>query len=268
MSTASYSQISDEEESVTFAPVEDEVDISENMSTRSTNTTSSLLERIQKQKMMQQSTSSPSPRFHATIPLPSSEEERNILDESEFEDSHYSYAGNGGQNMNIPDYSSANARNNFGNVHYGDVSSDIQGGILHAFSVVGNAAGSIASGVFQGTKHLVTRAMKHGSDSIRGDVGMNRMNEMDYQRESLLMDPHDYEDTSSFGAGRSQPVGLRGYDDSMSHSRGGMMSYIKQFCIDIKDLFLASSRNVQIGTIIFFVFLIWLLVSEEEKWFG
>lgn len=271
MSGATYSQITNEEESVTFAPIEDDGDVSESMSTRSAN--SSLLERIQRQKLMQQTVSSPSlpppfPIFQTTTPMPSSEEEQNIVDESEFEDSNYSYATSGGAKMNIPDYSSASSRNNFGNTYHQDDASDSQSIILNVFSAVANSAVSLAKSAYSGTKHVLTRAMKNGSRSTGGEVGLNRMNELDYQRESLLLDPHDIDDTLSFGTGRSQPAGLRGYDDSMSGSRDGMMGYIKHFCIDMKDLFLMSSRNVQIGVIVFFIFLIWLIVSEEEKWFG
>lgn len=100
------------------------------------------------------------------------------------------------------------------------------------------------------------------------------MAQMDYQRESLLMDPHDLEErannapgtnstSSSFQTSTASPSGMRAgvirHDDSDGNS---IMSYVVTFCVDMKDLFLGASRRVQIGVVALFVLIVYLLFFE------
>jgi len=255
MNGSLYSHVSDEE-SVSFEPLDDG-DISESISVKSN---TSLLERIQMQKMAQSQGFTPD-----TNVAKGNNDEIHTFNDSMEEDRSYTYATSAEADINVPDYSYTSSRGNIGNPYHEDDTSNIQSTLFNIVSTVGSAAGSIAKSAYKSTRNIVSRAMNdRTANNPRG--GLNRIDEMDYQRESLLMDPHDIDDPSS-----TRTAGLRGFDGTALNGRdeGGYssMTYSKQICIDMKDLFLGASRNVQIIIVLFIVFVIWLLISEEEKWF-
>ena len=255
MNGSSYSQVSDEE-SVTFLPLDDG-DISESISVKSN---TSLLERIQMQKLAQ------SQGFTSDT----NEEDKlgnqaDAFDEPVAEDRSYPYAKGSEANINVPDYSYTTSRGNMGNPYHEEDSSNIQSKVFNIVSSVGSAAGSIAKSAYKSTRTIVNRALNDRNVNNAREGGLNRIDEMDYQRESLLMDPHDMDDSSP------RTAGLRGFDGTTMNGRDEegyrSMTFAKQICIDMKDLFLGASRKVQIIVILFIAFIIWLLISEEEKWF-
>lgn len=255
MNGSSYSYVSDEE-SVSFEPLDDG-DLSESISVKSN---TSLLERIQMQKMAQSQRFTPD-----TSVLKGNNDELHTLNDSMDEDRSYNYATSAEADINVPDYSYTSSRGNIGNPYHEDDTSNIQSTLFKIASTVGSAAGSVAKSAYKSTRNIVNRALNdRNANNARG--GLNRIDEMDYQRESLLMDPHDIDDPLS-----TRTAGLRGLDGTALNGRDqegySSMTYCKQMCIDMKDLFLGASRNVQIVIVLFVAFVIWLLISEEEKWF-
>lgn len=254
MNGSSYSQVSDEE-SVSFSPVDDG-DISESISVKSN---TSLLERIQMQKMAQSQGLTSDVHDEQVY-----SNETYDVDEPMSEERSSSYATGAGADLNVPDYSYTSSRGSMGNPYHEEETSNIQGTVLNIVSSVGRAAGSMAKSAYKSTRNIVNGALnERNANNARGE--MNRIEEMDYQRESLLMDPHDMDDSLP------RTAGLRGFDGTAMNRRDtegySSMSFVKQMCIDMKDLFLGASRNVQIMIVLFIAFVIWLLISEEEKWF-
>lgn len=240
----------------------------------------SLLERIQQQKK------SLPPGFetnHQSLPFVEPEvpasENGNSFNYPMAEETNYSSASAQGTvsneqvttaaNLNIPNYSTPSMAPN----PYDESSStgfDYKGQMVNVLSAVGGATIFAAKGAYRGTKFLYNKATSKGSGTnAAGNISADRRAEMDYQRESLLMDPHDAEDFSSAG-GFSSPstAGLRGGidgpDASVAEQDGySIIAYFKQFCVDIKDIFLAAPRKAQIAVIALAVLIIWLFISEE-----
>lgn len=262
----------------------------------------SLLERIQQQKKnLQPNASAPT-----SAPAPASQLQADNLDgmnnDSPFgypmaEDTIYSHSSSAvppspheHQNnpINIPNYASPNLAPNPYDESTSS-SSDFKDQMMNALWTVGSAANSAARGAYRGTKYMYQKiSNKSGSNSGAGGaadaMNAHRRNEMDYQRESLLMDPHDLEDRAApFGAGSGMNMGM-GMGGSGSAPTNGLMGgmgsgsalmggaqdgsysilgYLKQFCVDIKDIFLAAPRKVQILVVVLAIFIIWLFISEE-----
>lgn len=251
MNGSSYSQVSDEE-SVTFLPLDDG-DISESISVKSN---TSLLERIQMQKLAQSQGFTSDTNEEENL-----DNQADAFDEPIAEDLSYPYA----ESINVPDYSYTSSRGNMGNPYHEEDTSNIQSNFFNIVSSVGSAAGSFAKSAYKSTRTIVNRALNDRNVNNPRDGGMNRIDEMDYQRESLLMDPHEIDDSLP------RTAGLRGFDGTTMNGRdeegNRSMTFAKQICIDMKELFLGASRKIQIMVILFIAFVIWLLISEEEKWF-
>lgn len=226
--------------------------------------TNSLFERIQQQKNQQSSSMQPLEKNPATNT------------EAPFgypmtEDANYSFAEQPSTQesqvqMQVPQYSSAPRPD-----PYATGGTDYKSKMIDVLSSVGSVASIAARGAVSGTKSLYGNIM---SDSgTRSGVGSNssgKMNEMDYQRRSLLMDPHDLEERAvpvSVSPPSSSPIptGMIGGLDQGSNTdvvRGQgytMVGYAQQFMVDVKDLFLAAPRYVQGLVIGLFVLISWLL---------
>lgn len=236
----------------------------------------SLLERIQQQKAQQGQPTA------VSAPVPSSEEVD--FGYPMAEDGNFSYsepASASGSAWRAPDYSpmpgngSGNASGSTHYVHPTTPNSDSNyDTMINVLSAVGSAAGTAAKGAYRGGKYVYGNLMAKRSAAGGDNAGMG---EMDYQRESLLMDPHDLEDRagfmSSFGASSSTaPSGLRAGGgasaaaDGEATAGGGrgevFLSYAKQFSLDMKDLFLGAPRHIQIAVVGLFILIGWLIFSE------
>jgi hypothetical protein len=261
----------------------------------------SLLERIQQQKMQQgvgtnvpvhtqpygnisqmsttnapaqvpESTPTPAP-----APAPISEFGYPMVEEG-----NYSSSGNAG--VRIPEYSQVPAPSayNTDSTTYFDYSHNAQGGggatdykgkMMSILSTVGNVAGTAASSAYNGTKSMYEKMSSKnantGLSSQRGGGG-GSTREMDYQRESLLMDPHDLEDRAlpipepAPATSTASTSGMRAGIISGSAGNNGdsFLTYVKHFVVDIKDLFMSASTRVQIGIIVLMIFIIWLIFFE------
>lgn len=265
---------------------------------------SSLLERIQQQKRHQpsltpiQSTAPTIPNAPPNVNVPPSS---NNMEGLSITEGNYSYAsGSSGPSgttttsstnstsghLNIPQYSSTPRPNPYDN------SSDYKDKMMTVLSAAGSVANTAAKGAVSGTKYIYNNLMsktaasggRNGLSSMNSGGG--RMGEMDYQRESLLMDPHDLENSaaafSSSAASSNQqeqqqrPPGMRSVsgfgDGSLSFeqqsqqletsSSNPILVSLKQFIVDMKDLFLAAPRSAQIAVISIFALIVWLLFSE------
>lgn len=170
--------------------------------------------------------------------------------------------------MNIPDYAAAASRPD---PYASSYNSDFKDNLFSALSTIGSAAGTAAKSAYRGSRRLYGNMMNKRSSS--GMAGQDRMSmaemEMDYQRQSLLMDPHDMEDSAmpstNLGGSSSTPMGLRATNSTVTTEGYSMMGYAKQFCVDMKDIYLGLSRRMQIAVLVFLIFVIWLFISEEER---
>mmetsp|Transcript_8008 Transcript_8008/g.9993 ORF Transcript_8008/g.9993 Transcript_8008/m.9993 type:complete len:357 (-) Transcript_8008:1207-2277(-) len=275
----------------------------------------SLLERIQQQKKQQNSTSAPSP---AAPVAPATTNTTTDFGYPMVEEGNYSTPGTAAttatatsndNNIRIPEYSQTPAPNAYNpdsayNAHLnyqgggagaGASSTDYKGTAMAVLSAVGSAAGTVAMGAYQGTKFVYGKMAKINSSGVGsaggsgGHMGMGmggsggggNMNEMDYQRESLLMDPHDIEDRAApmggMGMGSSaaatdplsnsmtSPSGMRAgilNANSINDTGSSFLNFVKSFAVDMKDLFLGASRRVQAGVVVLAVFIIWLIFFE------
>jgi len=259
---------------------------------------SSLLERIQQQKKHQPS--APTSATTMNAPTTTTTMTHNYAPSSTgiFPEGNYSYASGPtstpasttttSNTLNIPQYSSAPRPNPY------DSSSDYKDKMMNVLSVAGSVANTAAKSAVSGTKYLYNNlihktATSGGRQSTLGGggVGGGRMGEMDYQRESLLMDPHDLENSaaafsSSTNPNQEQfqqqeqqqrPPGMRSMSGSVSFEQqqqqpleasgtNAILVSLKQFMVDMKDLFLAAPRSAQITVIGVFVLILWLLFSE------
>merc|ERR1712107_590802 len=112
--------------------------------------------------------------------------------------------------------------------------------------------------------HGRRRELQHAWNSSGGG---NSMGEMDYQRESLLMDPHDLEDraapmssgpTEPLSTSMSAPSGMRAgiiNANSINDGSSTCLAFVKQFAVDMKDLFLGASLRVQVGVVVLMIFI-------------
>jgi len=238
----------------------------------SNNDGASLLERIQQQRNQQNSAIPPrvdqsqqaSSFSGANVQAPASSENPfgyPVVGDTNFYSSPVSAPDpNGNIPMNIPDYATSSSLPN----SYEASDSDYKDKMFNFLAATGNATSSAAKGIYRGTKNIYGNLMnKRTSTGLLSQ--QERMAEMDYQRQSLLMDPHEVEDgipnTSSMDAG------LRaGFDNPEFNSANAghpVVVYGKQFLVDLKDIFLGLSRRAQLIVILFLVFIIWLFISEE-----
>jgi hypothetical protein len=194
------------------------------------------------------------------------------------EEGAYSTPGTA-SNIRIPEYSQVPAPSayNTENTSYYDSargaqeSTDYKGQMMNILTVVGNAASTAAKGAYEGTK-VVYGKLSNKSSNTGPSPNVGSTREMDYQRESLLMDPHDLEDRAAQmstsvppPASNSSPSGMRAGIISANTTSGGansFLTYAKQVVTDLKDLYLGASRRVQIGIVLFFAFIVWLIVFE------
>ena len=193
------------------------------------------------------------------------------------EEGAYSTPGTA-SNIRIPEYSQVpapSAYNTENSTYYASArdaqeSADYKGQMMNILTVVGSAASTVAKGAYEGTK-VVYGKLSNKSTNTGPSPNVGSTREMDYQRESLLMDPHDLEDraaqmsTSVPPTSHTSPSGMRAGIISANNTSGGansFLTYAKQVVIDLKDLFLGASRRVQIGIVLFFAFIVWLIVFE------
>lgn len=274
------SQPFDDEDSVTFAPVDDGQNIASDPFDRASGGASfmsntsfdskgssggiSLLERIQQQKMQSKGNTSTAssianePESSMSLTESASRNDAQVYEEETY---NFGIGGSEAENsnplMNIPDYA---ASINRGHTHQVYTNADVKDQFFSVMSTVGNGMTTAGKGIYRGSKYLYNNIMnKRQSNSYNGD----RMAEMDYQRQSLLLDPHEVED-GAFAPPTTTGLG-GGSDGLSSHSSNGhpILAYMKQFCIDMKDIFMGLSPNMKLFVIAFVAFLIWLFISEE-----
>lgn len=228
----------------------------------------SLLERIQQQKKQQ----------YSTVPA-GNNNNNNSFQTNDSAQFGYpmvqegTYSSSGQSNVHIPQYSQVPAPSAYNtDSPYTGSSSDRQGStdykdqMMNILSAVGSAAGTVANGAYQGTKYLYAKmASKNNNSGLSNNTG--GMAEMDYQRESLLMDPHELEDRaasrSAPPAFATTPPGMRaGVITHNSGNENKFVTFVKQFAADVKDLYMNASPRVQIGVIVLFIFIIWLIFFE------
>jgi hypothetical protein len=197
------------------------------------------------------------------------------------------------QRITIPDYSASdNIRNDHWSSSYNDY--DGSGGnndrgykVLNALTTVKSAFGSMAKTAFHGTRHLYhtvimmnNNSNSNSNSNTNNQTSQRRMHEMDYQRESLLLDPHEMEDGTMLPMEQASPLGLRsqmmgsssnnvsvgtGSHPLQHHRCHTLIGCLIQFCVDVRDIFMGLSRNKKLVVIAFVVFLVWLFVSEERQ---
>ncbi len=256
---------------------------------------SSLLERIQQQKRQQQTTSTgtaaaATEMTGSTTAVSSTDHDFGypMVQEGSYSTSAGASAtATGG--VHVPQYSQVpgpNPYNTQSAYNSGSASASASGSIdykdkfMTVLSVVGSAAGTVAKGAYQGGKVVYAKMTSNNNSNaqgVGGEAGAG-MTELDYQRESLLMDPHDLESSTTamnFGIGSSSanntstettPSGMRAGIISGGNTSAGndnsVLTFLKQFAVDMKDLFLSASPRVQIGIILLIVFIIWLIFFE------
>jgi len=225
----------------------------------------SLFERIQQQKNQN---SSSVQHFERNSPQPNHPPNT----EAPFgypmtEDVNYSFAEppSSREQLQVPQYSSTPRTD-----PYDTGGSDYKSKVMDVFSTVGSAASTAAKGAVSGTKFLYGNIVSGRESSATAGLNPgNRMNEMDYQRRSLLMDPHDLEDRNEpvpapAPLASPKPTGMIGgleesNTDIGRNQESSISGYARQFFVDVKDLFLAAPRYVQ-GLVVGLFFLIsWLL---------
>jgi len=224
----------------------------------------SLFERIQQQKNQQSSSMQPL----GTNPATNTE---TPFGYPMTEDVNYSFAKNPSTQesqvqMQVPQYSSTPRLD-----PYATGGTDYKSKMIDVFSSVGSVASIAARGAVSGTQSLYGNIVSsRGTSSGVGSNSGGRMNEMDYQRRSLLMDPHDLEERAvpvsvSPPSASPIPTGMIGGLDEGSNTdvvRGqgySMVGYAQQFLVDVKDLFLAAPRYVQSLVVGLFILISWLL---------
>jgi hypothetical protein len=231
----------------------------------------SLYERIQQQKKQQNTVAQTNTSQMTTSTTSEGQFGYPIVEEG-------AYSMPGTSNDNIPQYSQVPAPSAYNtetpyasSINNNQESIDYKGHFMNALSVVGSAAGTVAKTAYQGTKTVYGKVTNKKPNTGMQNAG--GMAEMDYQRESLLMDPHDLEDRAA-----SMATGSHAHEPPMSASPSGMragiisanasgnehsfVTFLKQFAVDMKDLFLGASRRVQIGIVALVVLIIWLIFFE------
>mmetsp|Transcript_19273 Transcript_19273/g.22950 ORF Transcript_19273/g.22950 Transcript_19273/m.22950 type:complete len:316 (+) Transcript_19273:121-1068(+) len=231
----------------------------------------SLFERIQQQKNQQGSSGQPLVNS-STQPNPSASNTEEPFGYPMTEDVNYSFAEQPSTQsqveVNVPQYSSTRRPD-----PYDTGGTDYTSTLMGVVSSVGSVASIAAKGAVSGTKYLYGNVVSNRkTSSAVGSTSGGRMGEMDYQRESLLMDPHDLEDRAlPFSA--SPPLvtpkttgmigGLdEGSNTDLARNQGySMVGYAQQFLVDVKDLFLAAPRYVQCLVVGLSILILWLLFS-------
>ena len=246
----------------------------------------SLLERIQQQKKQQNTSHGSSSMNTSTVnmePYAASQintatamEQANASGDHEFgypmvAEGSYSTSASA-NNVHIPQYSQVPTPNPYNTDSAYNSNQDIgdyKDTMMNVLSAVGSAAGTVATSAYHGTKTIYNTMAKSNNGNVGGGMA-----EMDYQRESLLMDPHDLEDQATMTTDSvssapnmtqsSSPTGMRAgvIRHSTREEGNSFVIFAKQFAVDMKDLFLGASRRVQIGLIALIVFIIWLIFFE------
>jgi len=236
----------------------------------------SLFERIQQQKNQNQQGSSVQQPIanSSTQPNPSASNGETPFGYPMAEDVNYAFAEpppstqESPMVMNVPQYSSTRTPN-----PYDTGGANYKSKMMVVLSSVGSIASTAARGAVSGTKYLYGNVVTSRKTSSVGSTSGGRMGEMDYQRESLLMDPHDLEDralpvSASPPLATLRPTGMIGGLDEGSNTdvvrnQGySMVGYAQQFLVDVKDLFLAAPRYVQGLVVVLSILILWLLFSE------
>lgn len=242
---------------------------------------SSLLERIQQQRNQQfmepvaDPTVAPAPAlapvdysnnasgFQEQQPLASSSAGGQFgypsIDDTQFFSDNNS--NNQPMDMNIPDYAAQSSMPDA----YPPPETDYKETMSNILAAAGSLTVSAAKGVYRGTQQIYGKVMnKRSANGLASQ--QDRRAEMDYQRQSLLMDPHEMEDgvphTSSMDAGLNTGYESTGLNSANQNSHP-ILNLMKQFCNDLKDIFLGLSRRSQLFVVLFFVFIVWLFISEE-----
>lgn len=229
----------------------------------------SLLERIQQQKKQQ----------YSTVPAGNNNNNNSFQNTGSGQFGYPivqegTYSTSGQSNVHIPQYSQVPAPSAYntdspypGSSSDGQGSTDYKDQMMSILSVVGSAAGTVANGAYQGTKYLYAKMASKSNNNSGLSNNTGGMAEMDYQRESLLMDPHELEDraasSSAPPAFAATPPGMRaGVITHNSGNENKFVTFVKQFVVDLKDLYINASPRVQIGVIVLFIFIIWLIFFE------
>jgi len=235
----------------------------------------SLFERIQQQKNQRSSSLQPiaksttqySPANNAGEPYPPTASSEGPFGHPMTEDVNYSYseqpsAQESQLQMNVPQYSSTPRPD-----PYDAGGTDYKSQIMGVFSSVGSVANTAVSG----TKHIYSNIVSSKkNDSAVGSTSGGMVNEMDYQRRSLLMDPHDLEErvvpvSAPPPSVAPRPVGMIGgleegnNADFVRNQGYSMVGYANQFLVDVKDLFLAAPPYVKALIVGLCVLISWLL---------
>lgn len=256
---------------------------------------SSLLERIQQQKKQQQTTVSSTQMTGAPTTTTMNDDQFGypMVQEGSYSTSSSGpvTATGGGGGVHIPQYSQVPAPNPYntdspyttsGMTSNSSDSIDYKEKFMSVLSVMGSAAGTVAKGAYQGGKvvyeKMTSKNNVQGGGIAASGGGMNNVTELDYQRESLLMDPHDLESSTTAmnfggsGGGNTNsettttlPTGMRAgviSGNNSTSNENSFVTFLKQFAVDMKDLFLSASPRVQIGIVLLIIFIIWLIFFE------
>lgn len=121
--------------------------------------------------------------------------------------------------VHIPNYAAPQGPNPYDTSGSGSGGGDMMHQVL-------SAASNVASRDYYGTKNVMSGMMGAlPSSSTRPEQGAaNRMRSMDYQQESLLMDPHKMEEVGGIGQGGDGGGGeVRGFFGTSSSESNGLM---------------------------------------------
>ena len=121
--------------------------------------------------------------------------------------------------LHIPNYAAPQGPNPYDTSGSGSGGGDMMHQVL-------SAASNVASRDYYGTKNVMSGMMGAlPSSSTRPEQGAaNRMRSMDYQQESLLMDPHKMEEVGGIGQGGDGGGGeVRGFFGTSSSESNGLM---------------------------------------------
>jgi len=235
----------------------------------------SLFERIQLQKNQQGTPLQPNQRSNTQYnPVNSTAQpSEGPFGHPMTEDVNYSYSEQPSSQefmqIKVPQYSSSPRLDPYDTGATG--ATDYKSKMMGVLSSVGSVANTAARGAVSGTKQIYSNIanMNNNNSTVASNSG-GMVNEMDYQRRSLLMDPHDLEDrvvpvSAPPPSVAPKPVGMiggleEGSNADLVRNQGySMVGYAHQFVVDVKDLFLAAPPYVKVLVVGLFVLISWLL---------
>jgi hypothetical protein len=271
-----------------------------------------LLEKIQQRKMQQQNNLSSGATGNVSVPSSTysagsksfTSSDNNTMNRSAEINYYTSYGpssmatpntnpdNNNNNNipLKVPQYSSQPRPNPYDTSSNNNV--DYKEKMFDVLSTVGKAANTAAQSAVSGTQYLLSNAVKKGSGGSNNKAGVGimssgKMSELDYQRESLLMDPHDLEDGGSAPLSTAAPTATMNNhhyntntqnpfvgSNSVRNSSTGthyygtgtatsnnteMINYFRQFIADMKDFFLSSPPYAQALIVSVFLLIVWLI---------